>query len=138
MNLSAFAAERRLLIFEDLKAGLKPREGAYDDATLQDGRVKGRPQLGATHYEPHAIFLEFIYPDTKSSSTVLSVKIDAPERIVYLPVPEWVIESIWHGEIEGSFQFESDATRLLEEYRAKLSPEANIDLFGPRMPVGRS
>src|SRR5258708_30976571 len=112
MNLNAFVAEKRLILLEDLKAGKAPREGEFDDATLKEGLVKGQPQLGATHYDPRSIFLEFIFPEPQSSSTVLTVRLDAPERIVYLPVPEWVLESIWEGEISGSFHFESDAMGL--------------------------
>ena len=138
MNLNAFAAEKRLELFEDLKAGRTPREGEYDEATLRDARVKGQPQLGATHYEPESIFLEFIYPEPKSYSAVLTVRIPSPERIVFLPVPEWVVESIWQGEISGSFQFESDAERMVADLHHQLAPQANAELFGPRTPVGRS
>lgn len=137
MPLNAYVAEVRLRIFEDLQKGLPPHEGEYDAQALRDGQVKGKPQMGTTRFEPEAIMLEFIYPDPKSSSTVLTVRLPAPERIVFLPVPAWVVESIWQGEISGSHQFESDARRLVEEFRQELEPEANLKHFGARPAVGR-
>jgi hypothetical protein len=137
MTLNAYAAEKRLRIFEDLQQGQPPREGEYSDQTLQEGRVKGKPQMGSTRYEPHAIIVEFIYPDPKSSATVLSVRLPSPERIVFLPVPEWVIESIWQGEIDGSYQFESDARSMLKKFEAELGEEENQPWFGPRQAKRR-
>jgi hypothetical protein len=132
MNLNAFAAEKRLAIYEDLKQGLPPREGEYIEQLFKDGKVKGQPQMGTTRYEPNAIFFEFIYPDPHSTATVLSVRIPSPERIVFLPVPEWVVEKIWQGDVDGTFHFESEARRLVESLRAELSPEANLKWFGKR------
>src|SRR5947209_18596132 len=112
MYLNAFAAEKRLALYDDLKKGLPPREGEYSDALLKEGKVKGQPQMGTTRYEPSSIVFEFIYPDPHTTATVLSVRVAAPERIVFLPVPEWVAETIWQGEIDGSFRFESEAMTL--------------------------
>lgn len=132
MTLNAFAAERRLAYFEDLRKGLPPREGEYSEQVFKDGKVKGQPQMGTTRYEPGAIVFEFIYPDPGSTATVLSVRIPSPERIVFLPVPEWVVESIWQGDIDGTFHFESEAVRLVEGLRRELEPEANLKWFGKR------
>jgi hypothetical protein len=137
MTLNAFAAAKRLAIFENLKQGLPPGEGDFDSQTLADARVKGDPQMGSTRYEPDAIFVEFIYPDSKSTSTVLSVKLAAPERIVFLPVPSWVVENIWQGDIAGTYHFESEAKRLYEELGQELSLEANAKWFGPQMAKRR-
>jgi hypothetical protein len=54
-----------------------------------------------------------------------------------MPVPNWVIESIWQGEIDGSYQFESDAHNLLSQFSAQLEPEANRQLFGKKRPTRR-
>ena len=132
MTLNAFAASARLEIFEDLKSGQPPRQGEYNADSLKEGRVKGAPQLGSTHYEPHAVVVEFIFPDSKSSSTVLSVRLPTSERIVFLPVPEWVVESIWQGEIDGTYQFESDANRMVSAFSEGLEEPANAKWFGPR------
>ncbi len=132
MALSQHASERRSRIFEDLKAGLPPREGEFSEHLLKEGRSKGEPQMGSLRFEPEAILCEFIYPDAQSSSTILTVRLDVPERIVFLPVPSWVIESIWQGDITGSHHFESDAEKLVSEFQAELPPEANLRWFGPQ------
>jgi len=137
MSLNQYAAERRLRIFEELKAGKAPTEGRYDEAVLRDARTKGQPQMGSTHFEPDVIEVEFIYPNTNGAPILLSVRLDAPERIVWMPVPSWVVESIWQGEISGSFQFESDAEAMLKAFRADLEPTRNGELFGRRIAVGR-
>lgn len=99
--------------------------------------MKGAPQMGSTRYAPDAIFVEFIYPDKLGKSVILTVKLEAPERIVYLPVPGWVVESIWQGEISGSFHFESDARRMMAELENQLDPEPNKALFGPKQATRR-
>jgi len=137
MTLNAYTAEKRLAIFERLKAGLPPEEGTFDEAVLAEGKVKGHPQMGATRYEPDAILVEFIYPDPKTTATILTIHLTPPERIVFLPVPEWVIESIWQGEISGSFHFETDARKLLAEFETELSSEKNPKWFGPQMAKRR-
>ena len=45
MTLNAYAAERRLRIFEELKAGQPPSEGEFDELLLKEGRAKGQPQI---------------------------------------------------------------------------------------------
>jgi hypothetical protein len=137
MNLNAYAAERRLGFFEDLKRGWPPREAEFDEAVFKEGKVKGQPQMGTTRYEPHAIIFEFIYPDPTTSATVLSVRIPSPERIIFLPVPEWVIETIWQGDIDGSFHFESEASALVTGLQSEMSPESNLKWFGKREPKRR-
>ena len=137
MNLNAFAAERRLFFFEELKRGWPPTDADFDEAVFKEGKVKGQPQMGTTRYEPHSIIFEFIYPDAQTTATVLSVRIKSPERIVFLPVPEWVIETIWQGDIDGSFHFESEAKKLVAGLQSELEPGANEKWFGKREPVRR-
>jgi len=93
--------------------------------------------MGTTRYEPNAIHFEFIYPDSKSSPTVLTVTLEPPERIVFLPVPDWVVENIWQGSIAGTHHFESEAQRLVDEFKADLMPGPNGKWFEPRAPKRR-
>ncbi|MBX3120151.1 MAG: hypothetical protein KF784_13885 [Fimbriimonadaceae bacterium] len=137
MPLNAYAAEKRLMIFEQLKQGLPPSEGEFDEQTFLDAKVKGLPQMGTTRYEPQAIYLEFIYPDPQGGSAIVTVKLDAPERIIFLPVPEWVIESIWQGDIDGSYHFESDAQALVAKFEAELTADGNEKWFGKQMAKRR-
>lgn len=88
--------------------------------------------MGGTRYEPDSLTFEFIYPDPQSSATVLSVRVATPERIVYLPVPAWVVEHIWQGEVVGSFAFESEAAEQVAEFVSSLDREPNAALFGPQ------
>lgn len=137
MILNVFAAEKRRQIFDRLKSGGEPGEGTYSPELLAEGRRKGAPQVGSTRYEPNAMHLEFIYPDATSTATILTVTITPPERIVFLPVPEWVIENIWQGDIDGTYHFESDAVRLLEGLRSELDEASNLKWFGPRQAKRR-
>ena len=137
MILNAYSAAKKMAIFEDIKNGLPPREGEFDEAVLRAGKVKGEPLVGSTRYEPNAIFVEFIFPDPKSTSTVFVVKLTPPERIVFLPVPSWVVENIWQGEIAGTFHFESEALRLYQELGAELNAGQNQKWFGPQMAKRR-
>ncbi|MBI3722203.1 MAG: hypothetical protein HY248_06580, partial [Fimbriimonas ginsengisoli] len=132
MTLNEYAAERKLLLHERLKAGLEPHEGEFDAAIFREAKAKGEPQLGVTRYEPRAILLEFIYPDPGGAAIILTVRLDPPERIVFLPVPPWVVETIWQGDIDGSYHFESHARALLREYESCLAETANAGRFGPR------
>lgn len=137
MTLAEFVAATRGTIFEALEKGLAPPAGTFDEAKFRDGKAKGSPLVGATRYEPMAAIFEFIYPDPNGAPVVLSVRVEPPERIVYLPVPGWVVESIWQGEIHGSYGFESEAEAHLAEFAARLGKDRNPDEFGERISVGR-
>jgi hypothetical protein len=132
MTLNQYAAENRLAIFDDLKSARDPRKGDFDSSLLAEARTKGTPQMGTTRFSPSKITFEFIYPDKQGASVILEVSLIAPERIVFLPVPRWVVENIWQGDISGTHHFESEAVRLLEELEAELAPEANIKWFEPQ------
>ena len=132
MTLNEWAAEKKKAIFENLKSGHAPTEGEYDAAVLREALVKGPPQMGATKYEPDAANMEFIFPDVASSATVLTVRVQSPERIVYLPVPDWVIEDIWQGAVSGSYHFESRARELVRELESELSSDNNVQWFAPQ------
>lgn len=132
MKLNEFAAEARKSIYEDLLRGVQPSRGTFDASKLHDLAQLGAPQHGPTRFEPSHLKFEFIYGSGAEGTAVFTVSVDAPERIVFMPVPGWVIESIWQGDIDGSFHFESDARALLAEYEAQLASGANDIWFAPR------
>lgn len=137
MTLNAYAAKLRLSLFDDLKAGRDPSAGEFDSGLLAEARAKGAPQVGTTRYTPDAIWQEFIFSDPSSSAIIVTVRVPAPERIVFLPVPSWVIETIWQGDVDGSFHFASHARELLAELDRETEPQANLKWFGPRPPKRR-
>jgi hypothetical protein len=137
MSLNQYAAKKRLQIFDDLRGGKTPSEGAFDEALLREARTKGTPQMGTTEYTPDSIRFEFIFPDPKGAPIVLSIILASPERIVFMPVPEWVVESIWQGEINGTPQFESDALRMLSTFRQNIESDENAEQFAGHRAVGR-
>lgn len=136
MILNQFVSEKRRSIFEDLIKGQQPREGTFDQSILDEAQIKGLPQMGTVRFASNKVFFEFIYSDI-GSNIVLVVEMIAPERIVFLPVPNWVIESIWQGEVSGSYHFEKDALDLVEQFRGLLDPEKNSELFGQQQAKRR-
>lgn len=138
MTLNEFAARERTRLFDCLQQGIPPSEGEYSSQLLAEGKMKGKPHMGTTRFEADGIFHEFIYPDPQAGATVLVVKTSPPQRIVYMPVPDWVIASIWQGSVEGSYQFESDALKLVDAYKTSLSRENNPAVFGVEALVGRA
>jgi hypothetical protein len=72
-----------------------------------------------------------------SAAQIVTVTQEAPERIVFLPVPSWVVEQIWQGDVDGTFHFESEARSLLAEFANGLEPEANLSWFAERQPKRR-
>jgi hypothetical protein len=136
MRLNEWAATMKTQIYEDLTAGKHPPVGKFDEHILREAQVKGKPQMGATTFEPNLAVFEFIYPDSNSSATVLQVAVDPPERIVMMPVPEWVMEEIWQGDVSGSAHFESEAMEMLRRFSSELEPSENGKLFG-KQPAKR-
>lgn len=137
MTLNAYAAKLRLSLFDDLKAGRAPSLGDFDALLLAEARTKGSPLVGTTRYSPDALWFEFIFSDPTSSAVIVTVRVDSPERIVFLPVPSWVIETIWQGDVDGSYHFESHAQEHLAELAREIEPEPNLKWFGPRPPKRR-
>lgn len=128
MNLRDWTSEQRAALFAALERGDDPPFGEYDLNLLKEAKRADRPQMGTTTYSPDAVSFEFIF----HGSIVFEVRVETPQRIVFLPVPEWVVESIWQGEISGSFHFESDVMLLLEKFERSTSPEENKALFNQR------
>jgi len=137
MSLNAYVAARKRALYDELLTGQEPSFGEYDPALLREARAKGAPQMGSTSLSPDRITVEFIFCD-QQGATVLPIKLEPPERIIFLPIPEWVIESIWQGEIDGSYHFESDAVVLVEHLLSSLEPEANAALFAVRKVIGKA
>ena len=131
MTLAEYLAQKKMEVYNDLRQGLKPK-GKYDEADLAALLGRGEPQIGSTHLEPENVRFEFIFPQSDGSVELFKVEMTPPERIVFMPVPGWVVETIWQGEIDGSHHFESDAKRLLQELSQSLEPLANKKLFEPR------
>lgn len=138
MSLYEFAAEKKRAIYADLLAGKDPSQGTFDPEVLAEGRRKGDPQIGSEIYSQNEIELQFIFPEAGNSATILSVTIPSPERIVYLTVPKWVVISVWQGEVYGTYAFESDAKRMVQEFLDTLDPQTNPNHFGEHTVIGRS
>jgi hypothetical protein len=132
-----WAAKKKMGIFQRLLEGKPPEEGDYDETVLREAFDKRPPQVGSTRFEPNAVICEFVFPDPETRATVFSVRLTPPERIVFLPVPRWVIQDIWQGEVVGAYCFESEARQFVEELVRDLDPEANARFFLPQPPIRR-
>lgn len=130
-TLNQFIAQTKRTIYDDLTAGRNPGQGAFDSAQLEQGRTLGEPRMGTTTLTPDTVTHEFLFGEGGATPLVFTVHILAPERIVFLPVPAWVIETIWQGEIAGSYVFASEAESHLANFQGLLVAEANAQYFGP-------
>lgn len=135
-GLGTYIATRKREIFEDLSSGKEPRIGRFDVSVLGQVRDLGTPQMGTTVFSPGLIKQEFIYRDG-GMNVVFTVEMDPPERIVFMPVPVWVLQTIWQGEVDGSYRFESEAAALLENFSNELEAEPNALWFEKRLPTTR-
>lgn len=137
LALNQYVAQKKREIYDRLRAGHAPDEGEFDGSVWAEAKDKGVPQMGTTVYRPDSIQVEFIYQDPLSSNLVLKVVLSAPERIVFMPVPEWVHQTIWQGEVDGTFRFESEAAAMLEVFGTELSASRNPVWFEKRLPTTR-
>ncbi len=138
MTLREFVKQQMEQVFSALKAGNPPPVGEYDTTVLKECLRRAQVQVGTTRYAPDAITLEFIFQDPSLGPAVLSVRIAAPEPIVYMPVPDWVIEDVWQGDVTGSFRFRSEAEQLLEAFREQVFGAGNRAHFEkPDLPKRR-
>ena len=138
MTLQEFITEKKRQVLEDLLSGRAPRAGRYDKTHLESLSINGEPQMGTTRFEPNLVTIEFIFMSDGVSVGVLLVELDTPERIVFMPVPKWVVETVWQGEVDGSYHFEPDAEKLVKEFSEVLGPITNRDQFDKRKIIGRS
>ncbi|HWD41601.1 MAG TPA: hypothetical protein VG944_22350 [Fimbriimonas sp.] len=131
MSLNEFVAQLRKQTLRNLEAGLPPDEGAFDEEAFRKAKDRGKPQMGPFRFEPARILLDFLYLKGGESALVLTVAFESPERIVYMPVPEWVVEQVWQGDVQGSYHFDSEARELLRRFESRLEPATNAENFGP-------
>jgi hypothetical protein len=134
MTLREFAVERQRSIFEALQHGLQPPTGIFDEETLRECLRRKQVQTGTTRYRPDRLLFEFIFHEPSLGPAVLTVAVETPEPLVYMPVPEWVVEDVWQGEVTGSFRFESEARLLLQAFSESIFSEANRAYFADRQP----
>lgn len=132
MKLNTWLAKAQREILDDVLESREPSQGEFDPNILKEARVIGNPQLGTLQYFPNSVTIEIVFSKPGVTAIILPVKLDAPQRIVFLPVPDWVVESIWQGEIAGSYHFESDALAMVQEFTQLLDIERNSALFGPQ------
>lgn len=137
MTLAVWSATTKRKIFDDLMEGMAPSLGSFDPVVLADCRAKGNPQMGPTVFSPHSARFEFSYTDASQGTTLFAVTVEPPERIVFLPVPEWVVETIWQGDVDGSYHFETEANHLVDTFRTELNADENAKWFGPQRPKRR-
>ncbi len=137
MTLNEYSAKKRREILDDLLAGRDPREGSWNADLFAEAKMKSRPQLGPLVFFAGHFEMQFLYSSPEGGSLIFTVRLDSPHRIVQMPVPEWVIENVWQGEVSGSFHFEQDAMAMLEAFRAELEPEANVKHFQARSRTTR-
>jgi hypothetical protein len=128
-QLYVVSANLRGSILEELKLKKAPSVGQFEPESLRNAFERGEPQMGSQHFTPDGIHLEFIFPDPQKGTAILTVFVPTEERIIYLPVPKWVVENVWQGDVSGSFHFESHARELVSEFQQILDSEANLALF---------
>ena len=138
MTLREFVAQHKQSLLADLEDGRIPEVGRCDEESLAEALKLSTVRVGKAEIRPNEVSFEFILTKAGGESTVHSIVVDTPERVVFMPVPSWVVETIWQGEISGSHQFESDAQKLVEQLQESLTPEQTAELFTDRKPVGRS
>jgi hypothetical protein len=49
-----------------------------------------------------------------------------------MPVPDWVQQDVWQGEVKGTFRLRSEAERLIEAFRQHVLERENPDYFEER------
>jgi len=138
MTLKEWISEHKRKLFDEIHGGAEPSIGEYDPEILAQCSALGKPQMGPAQVTPKSVTLEFIFSQQSGRSDIFSVKLVTPERVVYLPIPVWVTETIWQGEVSGSYHFESEARELYADFGRELEPERNERWFGPQAPKTRS
>lgn len=137
MTLNEWLAKVKNELYRQIVAGGQLDQGNYDQARLDDLRSKGEAQIGTAVLAPRQVNFEFIFRMPDGQTQVLSVLLEPPQRIVFMPVPEWVIESVWQGEVLGSHHFEADAMALLDRFGKLLEKEENAAHFDEQRHIGR-
>lgn len=136
-TLGEYVAAARLRAFEALRQKLLPPEGDFDVRMWQEFVDRPAIQMGTTRYEPSKVIIEFVAHRPPDPAAILAVTLTPPEPIIYMPVPEWVIENVWKGEVNGTYCFQSEASLRFARFADKLKPETNKKYFGSKPAVGR-
>lgn len=116
-------------ILEDLEAKKEPRIGQFEPEMLKLALTKPSVQMGAQKFVPNGFFFEFIFPDPIGGTVILTVFVPSKERIVFLPVPNWVRQNIWQGDVDGSYYYEGEISAVLEGFQSLLDQESNAAFF---------
>lgn len=124
-----WAVGKRRTLLETLKAGGRPGDATFDAAAVDAALAKGSPREGAIRFAPDAAIVEVHVAFAGSAPVILPFRFLAPERIVWMAVPEWVVENVWQGEVTGRHLFESEAWAALDRVAAGLMPEPNAAAF---------
>lgn len=138
LQLTPYVAELKRRVYDGLMSGNPPEGARFDARVFESARDLGQPQMGASVFSPSEVRLEFIYRNSLGANVVVSFEFDAPERIVFMPVPVWVVQTIWQGEVDGSYRFESEAAELLRRFEEECSAGTNDKWFESQLPTTRT
>ena len=137
MTLNEYLSKLKRELYEKVVNGVVPEQGECDAQRLSELIAQAKPQIGTCVIKPNQLVFEFLF-NLSDSTVIFPIVIVPPERVVFMPVPEWVVESIWQGEVAGTYRFESEACKLLSGFESALSPDNNPALFEQQKPIGRS
>ncbi len=138
MTLREFVKQNLQALYDALQKRQEPPMGTYDADTLRECFRRAQVQTGTTHFYPDRVVFEFIFTEPSLGPAVLSITVPSPEPIVYMPVPDWVIEDVWQGDVTGSFRFRSEAEQLIAQFQQQVFSEANLVYFEKhRLPKRR-
>ncbi|MGQ9881576.1 MAG: hypothetical protein ACUVSV_12050 [Armatimonadota bacterium] len=118
MTLREFVNATRKQVLDALLHKQPPPIGHFDPKRFEEAVQMREVQMGGTRYTPHSVILEFVFlHDNPGAPLILCVEVDTPEPVVFMPVPEWVQEDVWQGEVKGTFRFRSEAEQLIGSFR---------------------
>ncbi|MCS6949110.1 MAG: hypothetical protein NZ520_01480 [bacterium] len=133
MTLREFTNAARKQILEALQHKQPPPIGHFDRKAFEEAMQMREVQMGSAHYTPRSVVLEFVFwHDTPGAPLILSVEVETPEPVVFLPVPDWVQQDVWQGEVKGTFRLRSEAEQMLETFRRHVLEGENLHYFEER------
>ncbi|MGQ9488369.1 MAG: hypothetical protein ACUVTY_09695 [Armatimonadota bacterium] len=133
MTLREFVNATRKQVLDALQHKQPPPIGHFDPKRFEEAVQMREVQMGGTRYTPHSVILEFVFlHDNPGAPLILCVEVDTPEPVVFMPVPEWVQEDVWQGEVKGTFRFRSEAEHLIEAFRHLVLEYENPHYFEER------
>lgn len=133
VTLREFTNATRKQILDALQRKQAPPIGHFDQKTFEEAMQMREVQMGSARYTPRSVVLEFIFlHDNPGAPLILCVEVDTPEPVVFMPVPDWVQQDVWQGEVKGTFRLRSEAERLMEAFRHHVLEEENLHYFEDR------